>query len=518
MPYPTRSIRDISKTYAYIVVGGGTLGCVLAARLSEDPRTTVLLIERGPVVDVWTSGVPVISSNITDENAPIYKWQSAPLKALDGKTFLLNRWESSWGHIKSRRALGWAWNDVEPYFKISETHSNAATYHGSKGPWKTRGSDDVHFEYVARFSRAWVSPISTRLTILHPPSSAALFSMLLSTATAVEALLRTLFSPKRSLKLGEISTSASDQKAVGVYLQSITGGTSRRVSVDREVIMCAGAIFTPQILLTSGIGPADHLKEHGIRENIFQALAPIYKTISVSLSSTKVPLADSLDVLLQSPLTVVWQLLKYLFTGKGLLGSLTQQTSITLRSSLLDDNSHTIAADAEKDLNGDDSLNIPNLEIMLLPVNPSGTRAPQLGKSDGSFTYICTLLRPKSAGSRRGPPPALQGLQMVLALGRAVRADGYPLHDLSVPVSESEEDLDAFTNAHVGTTYHNSSTCRMAEETQMGVVGDRLRVHVAGLRNADASIFPEISACHLQAPVVMVAERCAAYLSGDHGL
>jgi choline dehydrogenase-like flavoprotein len=88
--YPTRSIQDVSsKTFTYIVVGGGTAGCVLAARLSEDPRTTVLLIERGPVVNGWSAGVPLLSSNITDSKAPVYRLQSAPLKELGGKTFTL---------------------------------------------------------------------------------------------------------------------------------------------------------------------------------------------------------------------------------------------------------------------------------------------------------------------------------------------------------------------------------------------------------------------------------------------
>ena len=75
--------------YDLIIVGGGTAGCVLAARLSEDPQATVLLVERGPVVNGWSAGVPLLSSNITDQKAPVYKLESAPLKALDGKTFTM---------------------------------------------------------------------------------------------------------------------------------------------------------------------------------------------------------------------------------------------------------------------------------------------------------------------------------------------------------------------------------------------------------------------------------------------
>ena len=93
-----------------------------------------------------------------------------------------------------------------------------------------------------------------------------------------------------------------------------------------------------------------------------------------------------------------------------------------------------------------------------------------------------------------------------------MKEDGYQISDYRVPLSESDSDLDAFITEHGATTYHYSSTCRMAPEHEPfpGVVDDELRVHgVEGLRVADSSIFPQIVATHLQAPTVMVAEKCA---------
>jgi choline dehydrogenase-like flavoprotein len=251
-------------------------------------------------------------------------------------------------------------------------------------------------------------------------------------------------------------------------------------------------------------------------------------------------MADSVDVLMEQPLTAVGQLVRYLFTGKGIFGSQVQQANITLRSSLIDDDSHVVVPDAGKDLDAHDPSNIPDIEVMLLPVNPAGSRSPGLPKSSGTFAYNCAALRPKSSGSVRlvSPNahdmplcdlgtlthpddrlPMRKALRMALALGRAVRAQGYSLEDLLVPASESDTDLDIFTNANVTTTYHYSCSCRMEEEVRMGVVDDELRVHgVGGLRIADASVFPQIPACHLQAPVVMVAERCAAFLKSDLGV
>lgn len=105
------------------------------------------------------------------------------------------------------------------------------------------------------------------------------------------------------------------------------------------------------------------------------------------------------------------------------------------------------------------------------------------------------------------------GLRLALGLARTVRKRGFPMHGLIVPASDSDADLDAHIRGYAQTTFHYSSTCRMAPEAEQGVVDDELRVHgVKGLRVADASVFPSIPACHLQAPVVMIGERCADFV------
>jgi choline dehydrogenase-like flavoprotein len=235
------------------------------------------------------------------------------------------------------------------------------------------------------------------------------------------------------------------------------------------------------------------------------------------------------------PFTAVSELLKYSFTGKGVFGTQVQQANIVLRSALLDENSRNVCSDPSKDLNGHDPANIPDVEIMLLPVSTADGPLPGIAKSDGTFTYLCTVLRPKSTGTvrltstdprvqplcdigtfseRDDRIPLRKALRLALALARAVRSGGYTFEDALVPTSETDEALDQFANDNLMTTYHYSSSCRMDEESRMGVVDDELRVHgIAGLRIADASIFPQVPACHLQAPVVMVAERCAAFLT-----
>ncbi|KAJ7130732.1 GMC oxidoreductase [Mycena crocata] len=559
--YPTRSIQDVSsKTYSYIIVGGGTAGCVLASRLSEDSKTTVLLVERGPVVDGWTAGVPLLSSNITDQKAPIYQMQSAPLTALDDKTFTLITGKALGGSSKVNALLytrsvpgeynawersgrkGWGWEHVEPFSRKA------------RRPWQTRGTTDSSFKSAASDKSIQFAPslgVPNIDKANNPASPVVSCTRLDATidksghrsATSDAFLPKKLAQTRKNLHIctGTLvpALDIKDQKVVGVYLESdSSSGKRHHVSVEREVVLCAGAIFTPQILLLSGIGPADHLERHSIRvvKHLPGVGAHLQDHVSVPIMY-KVPLADSVDVLLESPLAAVGQLLKYVFTGKGIFGSQVQQANIMLRSSLLDINSHVVVPNAKSDLDGHNPSNIPDLEVMLLPVNPAGVRSTGLPKSVGTFAYLCTVLRPKSAGFVRltsqnardfphcdlgtltHPDDRLllrKALRMALALGRAVRTDNYPLDDLSVPASESDSDLDAFINTNVSTTYHYSSSCRMANETSMGVVDDKLRVHgILGLRIADASIFPHIPACHLQAPVVMVAERCAEFIKSD---
>lgn len=247
----------------------------------------------------------------------------------------------------------------------------------------------------------------------------------------------------------------------------------------------------------------------------------------------KVPLTDSIEVLMGKPLTAVEEFSKYIFSGKGILGQQVQQINVVLRSDLLDDYSHLRPMDPGE-VDGNNPANIPDIEIMFLPVNTTDRQFDGLAKSFGAFSYLCSVLRPKSVGSvqlksldpREQPitdvgtltndadrVPLYKVLRLALSLAGKVRDAGYPLEDLLVPTSTDDQTLDNFVRDNIMSTYHYCSTCRMDAEDNMGVVDDELRVHgVERLRIADASVFPQIPACHLQAPVVMIAERCAEFI------
>ncbi|KAF5357713.1 hypothetical protein D9758_007516 [Tetrapyrgos nigripes] len=146
---------------------GGTAGCVLAPRLSENPKNSVLL-ERGPVVDCWRSSVPLVSSNFSDQKAPVYKWQSAPLQALNGKQLTMVTGKALGGSTKINGLIyhrsvpgeynawqdagrkNWSWQHVEPFFKKSEDSLSHGTSpsHGTKEPWQNQSTKKDHFPSV----------------------------------------------------------------------------------------------------------------------------------------------------------------------------------------------------------------------------------------------------------------------------------------------------------------------------------------------------------------------------------
>lgn len=166
-----------------------------------------------------------------------------------------------------------------------------------------------------------------------------------------------------------------------------------------------------------------------------------------------------------------------------------------------------------------------------------GSNDGPIPRTQGLFSLLNVLLHPRSKGTvrlnSRDPhaplkidpqylsnpadlAPLRASLKLSLRLRDAMRARGYAMKDWLVPTSESDDDLDSYIREHNRTTYHYSSTCRMAPENDPdggGVLDDELRVHgVARLRVADTSIFPWILGTHLQAPAVMVAEKCADML------
>lgn len=254
-------------------------------------------------------------------------------------------------------------------------------------------------------------------------------------------------------------------------------------------------------------------------------------------------MAESLTHLISSPFKAALEFIKLIVLGTGILSLPIQMLSIFVRASSISDDKLDFRGQAPSDEKvggelasiGPEEL-LPDFEFMPLPIGGTDKYAEHKLRFShmGLFTFLTTLLRPKSRGTVRlaskNPydrpkvdcnfmsdpadwPMIRKAIRVALKLGRGVKKTGFPLiSGAIVPESESDSDIDKLIVQRARSVYHWSSTCRMAPESDdaPGVVADDLRVHgFSNLRVCDASIFPQTICTHTMAPVVMVAEKCA---------
>jgi choline dehydrogenase len=343
-----------------------------------------------------------------------------------------------------------------------------------------------------------------------------------------------------------------------------------RVCARREIILSSGAIATPQLLMLRYVGfnydflssitcPQRHwpggtskgawnhshqrFAWRGCRPSMYELLnavisAEFFNSLQQDHTSVSIQYAvrrqDTLHVAEDgNVLLMLKEFVRFLAKGSGLFLSPMPQLSIFALSRLIDEKGHNIPGPVD----ATDPNNVPDIEIMPSPYDCRDPMYKSVLKknNEGALSFICVPLRPRSKGTVRlasrdprvrpacdlgtlSDPtdyiPIRAAIRLSKAIANEMQSSGYAMRSLhGPPDGASEAELDSFIRSDVTTTFHYSSTCRMAPEAEGGVVNDELRVHgVEGLRIADASIFPWIPAAHLQAPVVMVAEHCADFI------
>jgi len=328
----------------------------------------------------------------------------------------------------------------------------------------------------------------------------------------------------------------------GAFFESVKGGQTFSAFARKEVILCAGAIKNPQILMLSGIGPKTHLEQFNIK--VVKDMPGVGSHLGDHTGipmSWEVPIDDSMHILYNRPMQVLWNLIKYITIGKGIFSVPFLQSAIFVRTSLLNDQLEPVIGD-KCQLDVRLTENIPDVEIMPSHhrANPSASD-PVLDKI-GVFTFMPTLIQPKSRGSVRlrsskpTQPPVVElgflthpddiitfrkAVRLTFKLADQMTKEGYLLKPIAsqLPASESDDDIDDYIKKTIRSCLHYMSSCRMAPEDdplQPGVVDDQLRVYgVDGLRIADTSIFPDSVATPTMAPAVVVAEKCAQMIQRE---
>ncbi|KAJ7657362.1 GMC oxidoreductase-domain-containing protein [Mycena polygramma] len=567
--YPQRAVDKIDSEYDFIVVGGGNAGCVLARRLSEGGKHTVLLVERGDAGDSWLDRAPLLSLHHWSNGKHSKVFDSAPDPQLGrpfslitgiglGGTTRINGGQYTCGVPAEYNAWsadgrpGWGYEDLKPYFLKSESWSGPVPkeWHGSNGPLKVRSLEGYEYgssqQAANAASRLGFLPILDMHSPLEPSvgwnkmqyalgadgTRQSAFRAYLPRAVADDLANQLHICTKAvAAKLGFSRQPDGKLRAESVEIHSVDGRHVRIVNARKEIVLTCGALETPKVLLLSGVGPEEHLKKMGVE--VLQHSPAVGANLQDHLyvpTSYNCPLLDSMWAMFRRPQTLISQVYKYLRYGTGWLLGTTVEVEIFGMSSVIHaDGKPDPLSSENKD--SFDPKNQPDFAVLTCGI--ADPRGPGVDRSKGFFGLNCGLLRAKSRGRlllhSRDPMAspicemnyltspedwaALRAsIRVSVALARQMRTEGYALGDVNVPSALDDATLDDFIKAGLETMYHYSSSCRMApqDDPLPGVVDHELRVHaIQNLRISDASVFPNVPCTHPQALVYAVAEKCA---------
>ncbi|KAI0024497.1 putative GMC oxidoreductase [Xylariomycetidae sp. FL0641] len=432
--YPESSPSEVNgKCYDYIIVGGGTAGCVLASRLSEG-NTSVLVLEKGHFKDNIVSRIPLISQNMFLGDAlqvQSNRW-SEPLAGANGRRNRLWAVEGIGGASRINAMLwtrgfpadykawsdmglnDWSYEKLEPYFRRIENtivHPDSPS-RGREGPIELRQCP-YPFVWAKCIDEATHKLGLRPVKDLNEPTAPAMGHYNLDTAidargnriSALTAYLNKKIVTKRRDRLtictGTIASRLELDPELGhvkgVHIRSSTGPPREYyVEARREVIICSGAACSPQLLLLSGLGPAQSSKAFGIP--LVKELPAVGATLSDHYSipiMMEVPKKETFH-LLQS-IWGVWHILLWLFFGKGFLSLTSMSTTIYARTGAIDKDTMEIRNRDEEgrdNLDSSQTRNVPDIEIMFMP-NSAVERAV-----DGHtlISLYPTLVQPHGSG------------------------------------------------------------------------------------------------------------------------
>jgi choline dehydrogenase len=530
------------RSFDYVIVGGGTAACVLASRLTEDSSIRVLMIEAGAEPTSPWIKMPLAMGKLFTHPELNWGLYTAPEAKLNNRTIFWPRGKVLGGcssingsaYIRGQkedydgwRALGnvgWGWPDVLPYFQKLERREDL---HGpsANGQGKLTVSYPVFVSPIARaFIAAGVHAGLPAATDLNGASPEGIGLMPYSIRhgernSAYEAYVR----PAHSRKNLTVETSAfalrltmEGRRATGIEYER--GGAIQKALATREVILAAGAISSPQILMLSGIGPARHLQQHGIS---VVANAPgvgenLHDHVSAQLTYRTAP-ENSLNREL-SGLSVLGHAVTYYVAKRGPLTNGASQATALARSlpgtpcpdlqlvframSHVYDKSGRLAPDPVPRVTGGVAFTQPKSRGRLLLKSADPKESPEMNANYLSVASDEDRL--------------LAGVRLVRKIFATEPLRSMVLgEDLPGDAVRTEDELREFIHAYGGSFCHPSGTCKMGQDP-MAVVDERLRVRgIESLRVVDASIMPALPSAGPAPAVFMIGEKASDLIKED---
>ncbi len=533
-------------TFDYVIVGAGTAGCVLASRLTEDGKATVLLLEAGPGDrSIWIQ-MPIGYGRTFFDRRINWMYDTEPVAALDGRRSYWPRGKVVGGsgsinamvYVRGQprdyddwRALGnpgWGWDDVLPYFKKSEDFDRPSAFHSQGGPQHvTDITPHVHpicHSFIAAAGALGFAP--TRDFNGEQCEGVGFYQINTRggwRASTANAFLRPALK-RQNLTLRTQALASrilfAGTRAVGAEYTS--RGQTIQVQARREVILSGGAINSPQLLMLSGIGDPAQLKSLGIEPLI--AAKAVGRNLQDHLAvsyfyKTNTP---TLNDVLGPALGKVRAGLRYMFDRAGPLSMSVNQSGGFVRSDpdqrhvnlqlYFSPVSYTRTPLAERKLLSPDPFSA--VLISHNPCRPSSRGQIELASADPAEH---PLIQPNYLATQQDIDDVLAGNRLLRQIALSEPLAGIITEEIvpGAAVIGDEALLDDFRK-RADTVYHPTSTCMMGPDAATAVVDARLRVHgVTGLRVIDASIFPTITSGNTNAPTVMVAEKGAAMIIED---